>query len=447
VLKVYSIILGGMEAWRSRFKESRERFLEDDEDDDANMEMAVDQFQNFIDYEAPSRRAAGGSRQGRAANIERDRVIMDAQMHKDYFADRPTYGPHIFRRRYRMRRSLFCYILERVCARDVYFVQKRDAAGLLGLSSRQKITAALRMLALGVCADAMDDYCRTSDSTAMECMGRFCAAVRAEFGDYYLRKPTYEDCREQLAINEARGFPGMFGSLDCMHYEWKNCPVAWQGDFGDRDGKKSIILEAVADQSLHIWHIYFGLPGSNNDLNVLDRSPLIHDLLSGAACDMTFEVNGQVYNRYYLLADGIYPQWSCFVQSIHNPEDEKRKHFAKRQEACRKDVERCFGVLQARFAIIRNPCRQWGMQGISNIMFACCILHNMIIDDESGVQGLENVLGAAFDDNVPMERGLTFEQLLEHTQEIEDEDIHYSLRGDLIEHLWTLKGQNMYEDN
>ena len=87
-----------MEAWSSRFRESRERFFEDDKDDDVNMEMDVDQFQDFINYEPPSRRAAGGSRQGRAANIERDIVIMDAQMHKDYFADRPTHGPHIFRR-------------------------------------------------------------------------------------------------------------------------------------------------------------------------------------------------------------------------------------------------------------------------------------------------------------------------------------------------------------
>jgi hypothetical protein len=107
-----------------------------------------------------------------------------------------------------------------------------------------------------VCADAQDDYCRTSESTAMECMGRFCTAMRAEFGEYYLRKPTYEDYRKQLAINEARGFSGMFGSLDCMHYEWKNCYLAWQDDFGDRDGNESIILEAVADQSLHIWHIF-----------------------------------------------------------------------------------------------------------------------------------------------------------------------------------------------
>jgi hypothetical protein len=114
--KLSLYLLGRMEAWNSRFKESRERFFEDDEDDDVNMQHAVDQFQNFIDHEPPSRRAAGGSRQDKATNIERDKVIMDAQMHKDYFADHPTYDPHIFRRRYRMRRSLFCFILERVCA-------------------------------------------------------------------------------------------------------------------------------------------------------------------------------------------------------------------------------------------------------------------------------------------------------------------------------------------
>ena len=103
--------------------------------------------------------------------------------------------------------------------------------------------------------------------------------------------------------------------------------------------------------------MFFGIPGSNNDVNVLDRSPLIHNLLTSETSDMTFEVNGQEYKQYSLLADGIYPLWSCFVQSIHMSGDEKMKHFASRQESCRKDVERCFGVLQARFAIIRNPCR------------------------------------------------------------------------------------------
>jgi hypothetical protein len=162
-------------------------------------------------------------------------------------------------------------------------------------------------------------------------------------------------------------------------------------------------------------------------------------MLVGEATDMTFEVNGQEYNRYYLLADGIYPPWSCFVQSIHEPDDEKRKHFASRQEACRKDVERCFGVLQARFSIIRNPCRQWSLDTIADIMFACCILHNMIMDDEHDVPGLENVVGNAAVDNVPMRRGITLDQFTRHTAEIENADTHYALRGDLIEHLWAGK--------
>ena len=328
----------------------------------------------------------------------------------------------------------------------VIFCKKKDACGLVGLSSHQKLTAALRMLALGVCADAMDDYCRTSESTAMKCMKRFCVAVCAEFGEfgeYHLRQPTREDFLQQLGINSARGFPGTFASLDYMHYEWKICPVAWQGDYGDREGKRSIILEAVADQSLHIWHMFSGLPGSKNDLNVLDRSPFIHDMLVGEAGDMTFEVNGQEYNQYYLLVDGIYPPWSCFVQSIHQPDDEKMIHFASRQEACRKDVERCFGVLQARFSIIRNPCQQWSLDTIVDIMFACCILHNMIMEDEHDVPRLENVLGTAIIDNVALHRGMTLDQFTTHTEEIENEDTHYALRGDFIEHLWALKGATM----
>jgi hypothetical protein len=48
-----------------------------------------------------------------------------------------------------------------------------------------------------------------------------------------------------------------------------------------------------------------------------------------------------------LLVDGIYLHWFVFVQTIHEPQGEKRQHFAKAQEVARKDVEQCFGVLQA----------------------------------------------------------------------------------------------------
>jgi hypothetical protein len=425
-----------LEGWRQLLVAQRRELLEDDEQDDLLMGVLVDQLGDGHEFEV-RRGRHGGSKPGRRPNLQRDRLAGHERIYRDYFADEPVFGPELFRRRYRMSRELFLRIMEEVCAHDSFFVQKCDAAGVMGLSSIQKCTAALRMLAYGISADGTDEYCRLGESTAMLSLKRFVVAVRAVFEARYLRQPTREDLEKQISINTDRGFPGMFASVDCMHWEWKNCPVAWQGQFQDKDKNRSIILKAIADQSLWIWHAFFGLPRSNNDLTVLDRSPLIHDMLRGSSSGMTFVVNGVEYSRYYLLADGIYPSWSCFVQSIHEPADEKRAHYSKVQEACRKDVERCFGVLQSRFAIIQNPSRHWSQDTISDIMIACVVLHNMVIEDEQ-----ENNLQPILEINAALQfgHGVTFEELAAATQEIEDEDVHFSLRGDLIEHLWALKG-------
>lgn len=56
----------------------------------------------------------------------------------------------------------------------------------------------------------------------------------------------------------------------------------------------------------------------------------------------------------YYLADGMYPQWATIVQTISSPQGAKKQHFSKMQESVRKDVEQAFGVLQARFAIVKD---------------------------------------------------------------------------------------------
>ncbi|XP_021834060.1 uncharacterized protein LOC110773849 [Prunus avium] len=164
----------------------------------------------------------------------------------------------------------------------------------------------------------------------------------------YLRRPTPRDLQRLLQKAEARGFPGMIGSIDCMHWQWKNCPTAWQGDYGNRKGQKSIILEVVACFDTWVWHTFFGVAGSQNDLNVLGQSLVFNDVLRGQGPNITYQVNNTVYQTGYYLADGIYPRWTTFVKSIPNPRSQKQKLFATYQEKYRKDVERCFGILQAR---------------------------------------------------------------------------------------------------
>jgi hypothetical protein len=226
--------------------------LDDDEEEEMALTVLIDSL--GMVNEIQERRTHGGSRLGKRANIDREREVGHERIMKDYFGENPVYPPHIFRRRFRMQRCLFLRIMHEVCAYDSYFVQKRNAASVLGLSSVQKCTAALRLLAYGTSGNAVDEYCRLSESTAMEAMRRFVLAIRTCFESRYLKQPTREDIVRQMDINEKRGFPGMFASIDCMHWSWKNCPVAWAGQFQDKDKERSIVLEAVADQSLWIWH-------------------------------------------------------------------------------------------------------------------------------------------------------------------------------------------------
>ena len=108
------------------------------------------------------------------------------------------------------------------------------------------------MLVCGAPADSTDEYVKIGESTTIESMKRFYRAVVEVFGERYLRSPNTNDVARLLQIGEKRGFPGMLGSLDCMHRTWKNCPTAWAGQYNGRIGSPTIILEAVAHYDLWI---------------------------------------------------------------------------------------------------------------------------------------------------------------------------------------------------
>jgi hypothetical protein len=124
------------------------------------------------------------------------------------------------------------------------------------------------------------------------------------------------------------------------------------------------------------------MAGSNNDINVLYRSPIFSRLTECTAPQISYEINGNPYDKGYYLADGIYPSWAIFLKTVRHPVDEKCKRFAKEQEAARKVVERVFGVLQSRWSIVRYPARTWSPERMWNVMIACVILHNMIVKNK-----------------------------------------------------------------
>ncbi|XP_020412834.1 uncharacterized protein LOC109947306 [Prunus persica] len=232
-----------------------------------------------------------------------------------------------------------------------------------------------------------------------------------------------------------------------------------QGDYGNWKGQKSIILEAVAGFDTWVWHALFGVAGSQNDLNVLGQSPVFNDVLRGEGPNITYQINNTVYHNGYYLADGIYLRWTTFVKSIPHPRSHKEFFCAAYQEGYRKDVERCFGIFQARWAIIRDAARLFEEEVLRSIMMTCIILHNMIVEDEYDYDANEvyepdpmnTALTRIYEKHMgpngepvqhdPLVRDGSFlPRMIERYTEMQSSYIHEHRQVDLMEHLGVVKG-------
>lgn len=86
-----------MEAWNARLKNVCITFMENDEDNEVNIAMALDQFEsNLYDKSLLWWDFVGDFCKENAKNIDRAKVVMDKQVYLDYFLDELVYGPIFF---------------------------------------------------------------------------------------------------------------------------------------------------------------------------------------------------------------------------------------------------------------------------------------------------------------------------------------------------------------
>ncbi|GKE48831.1 ALP1-like protein isoform X1 [Tanacetum coccineum] len=205
-----------------------------------------------------------------------------------------------------MGRSLFNRIVQDVTNHSSFFRDNIDCTKREGISMLMKCTSAIRQLACGIVPDFLDEYLQMSTKSSCLSLDHFCTSAMEIFGPKYLRKPTMTDVVKLYRHHEEKHvFPGI-----CDH-----------------GSNMFILLEAVASQDLWIWHAFFGVSGSNNDINVLHQSPLFNNLKTGRAPEIPFVANGITYSRGYYIVDGIYPELATFVKTVTEPSDDEHKRI------------------------------------------------------------------------------------------------------------------------
>ncbi|GJV68512.1 ALP1-like protein [Tanacetum coccineum] len=181
-----------------------------------------------------------------------------------------------------MSRSLFTGIVEEVTLQWAFFREKEDCTGKLGISPFIKCTSAIRQLAYGTVSDALDEYLQMGNATS-------------------------------------RQYWAWFGLI----------PIVHKAQYCRRDHGPDpfILLEDVPSNDLWIWHAFFGVFGSNNDISVTQQSPLLNDLKLCKASEVPFVTNDVAYPWGYYFCDGIYLEWVPFVKSVTNLADDDHKRL------------------------------------------------------------------------------------------------------------------------
>jgi Plant transposon protein len=223
-------------------------------------------------------------------------------------------------------------------------------------------------------------------------------------------------------------------------------PVAHQGLNRGRSKYSETRMEAICDESLWIWHVIFGCPGSFNDVNILNCSPLFAEVLAGnfPPSAPSIKMEGFDLKWYYWLVDGIYPHSSRFVTSFRDPSGPQEHTANPRQEAVRKSVERVLSVLFKRCNALYQPSRLHHVESMRKVVLTCVILHNMIVKARScdclGLIGDEATFGPANATNVRIiPKARTVEGRTAQWRDAaltESTPLHLELQQALKRHIW-----------
>ena len=201
-----------------------------------------------------------------------------------------------------------------------------------------------------------------------------------------------------------------------------------------------------------------------NDINVLNKSSIVLSIFNGQLDLLTqpYRINNAERDYGYFLVDGIYPNWSIFINTFNDPQDEKETLFASAQEGCRKDIERAFGVIVKKWQILQQPLRLWYVEDIKAVLDCCIIFHNMVVENKRNNYTINDWVQNQLvehnlnnDDNLahlslfgnnngqpnpnvlgPMHAALRGMRV---ASVYEDPYKHASLKADLKDHIWTLK--------
>ncbi len=245
-----------------------------------------------------------------------------------------------------------------------------------------KVTAALHFYASGSFQHPLSSIGGISQSAISSAIHAVTSGLVRHAGEY-IKFPVTPDNQERAkqTFCAKYGFPGVLGVIDCTHVQLR-APSENALVYINRKGTYSINVQVICDAYSKITHVFANYPGSSHDSFILANSTI----------PAIFEGNPPLDG--WLLGDNGYPLKTWLMTPYLMPATIREMQFNRKHTQTRCVIERTFGILKMRFRCLDRSggTLQYSPQKVAAFFVACCVLHNISINQGCVVDIDEEIL-------------------------------------------------------
>ncbi|XP_039307618.1 putative nuclease HARBI1 isoform X2 [Solenopsis invicta] len=213
-----------------------------------------------------------------------------------------------------------------------------------------------------------------SKDTIWRCVFNVAYTLEQRIQNYIKWPEVHELLNTQQQFAAISDFPGVVGVIDGCHIPI-SAPTEYPNSYINRKEFYSILLQGICDHKMKFIDVFTGICGSVHDARVWRLSD-IKNLID-------HDRERYFPQRSHLLADSAYPlSYNMLTPYRDNGHLNAIQHnYNTKLSKTRVIIERTFGILKERFRKLKYVY-MYNTDMISLDILACCILHNICIDNE-----------------------------------------------------------------
>lgn len=296
---------------------------------------------------------------------------------------RSRFGDSRFYASFRMRRSSWCALLDRI----------KEKITMQTTNFRRPIPPEISLLlflyycAHGVDFSVLSEKFGVGVSTCSYIIRRVAYAI-TELG--LIKLPLQAEAIKISSMNERHtGVPQCVLSVDGTHIPITQ-PAHSGKDYYNRKGYYSTVMQAAVDHSLQFRDVVVGWPGSVGDNRVFMNSELgrSHETWLSTFPERVVAVNNTDTQALpmFLLGDSAYANSKYMVTTYELnqiTQSQSARRCNKALSGIRYQVEHAFGVLKGRFRLLMKPIASAtnNFAFVPVLVVAVCSVHNFLISE------------------------------------------------------------------